>query len=797
MKNNSDMLKRMVEKQNTEIGMIRSNKGGDTNNYGRVASDGVRECVDGRDGNTSCNIDADTVDNSVKEHNESGVVDGPVHTNTSHTNNPITGTAGNGGDSTSRTAPSSAGQKTKINLKVTKEYKIAISPSSKVMLQAMLKFRTAQYDVKSNAWHIGLSDYSAAIKELRKIFVFDRIPNDSIRILNKYSMKREYEDFVDREVAGTCVFTGSGPVNRDITGTGNDEMVNNGEMSSKKSLNACGTAVSNGAMSPTATTNNKFSFVHLKTYLLPFQKQSVNKAISNGGRIILADSMGLGKTIQALSIALYYSLEWPLLIVAPASLLDNWRDEIEKFCGVKVCVVRDIGDIGNGSVFVVSYDFLSKNVAHFENMVVRNGRGGKKEERNADNSAVNTSASATVADTSDAGIPISDTAAATKTFSECARTNDPTATSNTLRDTQKVNGTLTTTSKINVIIIDECHYLKNMQSKRTRTLLPFIKKMNRVILVSGTPALSRPIELYPLIYVLEGFNYNDYANRYCMDGRSRFNRFMKYKGCSNYDELSLVIGGMMVRRTKEDVMSDLPRKYREHVLLECTGRCAGSGVSDTNNANTGSTAGNHAANITSIDDVDHTIMELYAQAAEIKLSSVITYIHNYIHKHIKGTANKLVIFCHHKCMITGIINSLDVGHIKIDGSVSSTIRQRLVNSFQLDDSVKVAVLSITSANTGLNLTAASTVIFSELYWNPGNLLQAEDRVHRIGQRKDVRVYFLLGKGTVDEMVWPKIVGKLGVLERLGVGENVLKSVGERKGGSILSAFERIKGGKGA
>ncbi|ELA46072.1 hypothetical protein VCUG_02434 [Vavraia culicis subsp. floridensis] len=792
MKNNSDMLKRMVEKQNKEIGMIRSNKRDNANNYGRVASDDVRECPDGKDSNTSCNIDAEMVDNSVKEYNESGVVGNPVHTSTSHTNNPTIGTAGNGGDNASRTAPSSTGQKTKINLKVTKEYKIAVSPSSKAVLQAMLKFRTAQYDVKSNAWHIGLSDYSAAIKELRKIFVFDRIPNDSIRILNKYSMKREYEDFVDREVARTCVFNGSGPVKRDITGTSSDEMVNNGEMSSKKSLNACSTAVSSGAVFPTATTSNKFSFVHLKTYLLPFQKQSVNKAISNGGRIILADSMGLGKTIQALSIALYYSLEWPLLIVAPASLLDNWRDEIEKFCGVKVCVVRDIGDIGNGSVFVVSYDFLSKNVAHFENMVVRNDRGEKNEERNADNSTANP---ATVADTSNAGVAISDTTAATKTFSERARTNDPTATSNTLRGTQKVSGTLTTTSRINVIIVDECHYLKNMQSKRTRTLLPFIKKMNRVVLVSGTPALSRPIELYPLIYVLEGFNYNDYANRYCMDGRSRFNRFMRHKGCSNYDELSLVIGGMMVRRTKEDVMSDLPRKYREHVLLECTGSTAGSGVSSTNNAGAGT--GSTSANITSIDDVDHTIMALYAQAAEIKLSSVITYIHNYIHKHIKGTANKLVIFCHHKCMITGIINSLDVGHIKIDGSVSSTIRQRLVNSFQLDDSIKVAVLSITSANTGLNLTAASTVIFSELYWNPGNLLQAEDRVHRIGQRRDVRVYFLLGKGTVDEMVWPKIVGKLGVLERLGVGENVLKSVGERKGGSILSAFERIKGDKGA
>ena len=94
-----------------------------------------------------------------------------------------------------------------------------------------------------------------------------------------------------------------------------------------------------------------------------------------------------------------------------------------------------------------------------------------------------------------------------------------------------------------------------------------------------------------------------------------------------------------------------------------------------------------------------------------------------------------------------------VGFIRIDGKVSPENRHTRVLSFQYDNSIRVAILSITACSQGITLTAASTVVFAELTWTPSILNQAEDRAHRISQQNSVNVYYLYGPRTVDDIIF--------------------------------------------
>lgn len=91
--------------------------------------------------------------------------------------------------------------------------------------------------------------------------------------------------------------------------------------------------------------------------------------------------------------------------------------------------------------------------------------------------------------------------------------------------------------------------------------------------------------------------------------------------------------------------------------------------------------------------------------------------------------------------------------MRIDGSVSQQERTNNVERFQNDPEILVALLSITAAGVGITLTAASTVIFAELHWTPALMIQAEDRAHRIGQKDSVNCHYLIGEGTLDEMLY--------------------------------------------
>jgi len=98
--------------------------------------------------------------------------------------------------------------------------------------------------------------------------------------------------------------------------------------------------------------------------------------------------------------------------------------------------------------------------------------------------------------------------------------------------------------------------------------------------------------------------------------------------------------------------------------------------------------------------------------------------------------------------------------------VNAAERHRRVKSFQSNETVRVAILGIQAAGVGITLTAASTVLFAELHWTPGVLVQAEDRAHRIGQKSSVNVQYLVAPGTIDDIMWPMVSRKVQVVSAM-------------------------------
>jgi len=153
---------------------------------------------------------------------------------------------------------------------------------------------------------------------------------------------------------------------------------------------------------------------------------------------------------------------------------------------------------------------------------------------------------------------------------------------------------------------------------------------------------------------------------------------------------------------------------------------------------------------------------MYQETSVSKAPAVLEYLSDLL----ENEETSFIVFAHHISLMDAISNFLGekgVKHIRIDGSTPQHSRQALVDTFQDKEDVRVAVLGITSASVGLTLTKASTIIFAELYWTPAQLLQGEDRAHRIGQKRSVDVKYLLAEGTVDDQLWPILKRKLEVV----------------------------------
>jgi SWI/SNF-related matrix-associated actin-dependent regulator of chromatin subfamily A-like protein 1 len=151
---------------------------------------------------------------------------------------------------------------------------------------------------------------------------------------------------------------------------------------------------------------------------------------------------------------------------------------------------------------------------------------------------------------------------------------------------------------------------------------------------------------------------------------------------------------------------------------------------------------------------------------------------------------KIVLFGHHREVLNEFKEKLRGVCVSITGEENSNQRQYSIDSFQNDVSTKIAICSITSAGVGLTLTAGRITMFIEMGWHPAIMEQAEDRQHRLGQRKEVHCVYFLGQDTIDEWIYDLIEKKREVSDAItgctediewNVVESVIDLILEKKG----------------
>lgn len=314
-----------------------------------------------------------------------------------------------------------------------------------------------------------------------------------------------------------------------------------------------------------------------------------------------------------------------------------------------------------------------------------------------------------------------------------------------------------------LIIMDECHYTKNLKAKRTKAVRDICKGVKYVIALSGTPIVNRPIEFYNILSLLSPQmfpSFQRYAQEFCNPVWNGFG--MDYKGASNTEKLNDVLKkSFMIRRLKKDVLRDLPPKVRTVVPLEISNRSEYDAAAEDLVAWLESIGEDNKAERASRAEAITRVNVLKQMVAKGKMDSAIQWIDDFTQD------EKLVVFCVHHATIDTLMERFGDRAVKLDGRDPAEARQYAIDEFQNNADIKLFVGNIKAAGVGITLTAASCTAFVELGWTSSDHIQAEDRVHRIGQEGDsVSCYYLIGADTIEEDIVKLIQKKHKVISEI-------------------------------
>ncbi|MDI6840475.1 MAG: DEAD/DEAH box helicase [bacterium] len=406
--------------------------------------------------------------------------------------------------------------------------------------------------------------------------------------------------------------------------------------------------------------------------------------LNNTSKCILADDMGTGKTLQAITACEDQGAE-RVLVVCPNTLKWNWFDEIDKWTDSKAVVVdgakkkreKAISEF-QGKYLIINYEALRLH-----------------------------------------------------------------------EELQNIEW--------DVLILDEAHKIKNRKAQQTKAAKKL--KANRVYLLSGTPMLNRPDELWSLLNRLYPDKFRSYwrfVERYCSMVDNGWGKDIGIGTSEQQEELKRLLAPIMLRRTKQEVLTELPDKIHQRHLVELKGKQAEAYKTMEEDAIATLTSGETIAapvviaQITRLRQIAISTQLLSDQVAEsAKFEVLLELIQDNKDNH------KIVVFSQFRKAVELFSKKLDEAGIKwvaVTGKVKQDDRHQATKSFQEDIETRVMLATIEAAAHGLTWTAADIAVFLDRHWTPAINTQAEDRLHRIGQKNSVTIINLVAKGTVEEYI---------------------------------------------
>lgn len=317
-----------------------------------------------------------------------------------------------------------------------------------------------------------------------------------------------------------------------------------------------------------------------------------------------------------------------------------------------------------------------------------------------------------------------------------------------------------------LLIYDEAHRAKNMRAKRTRTMLHLARKARKTVCLTGTPIVSSPLDVLPLLTMLSKTSYFP-AN------------FKTYYTRENYwgtpepipermpDLHRRLNDHVWSRRTKKGVLTDLPPKTRHTQLVDIPDTQRAQAFRDV-------AAKLKRKGYTQAELQDHA-KEFVSQMRHATGILKIDPATQWITTHIEGTGRPLIAWCIHTEVIHQLADKLThmLPHATVRtyyGATSKAERDATVADFQAGK-VDVLIAQITAAGVGLTLTRAQDALFVETEWTPALVTQAEDRIHRITQTSPVAITTLIAQGTLDPVIHKVLTSKAATLDQLTPGSD--------------------------